>query len=395
MAIRSSILGSSAMILRSLLKFCAGILVGTFLFEGALRVAEVWPLWKVAPVVQASFYGPDPDTGYQLRPNREGLWITEHRAWKYVNKDGYLGPTHSPPRSPDAVRVAVVGDSIVESLQVPDEKTFVRQSEIILAQDHGPIEMMNFGLAGASVAVSAARMDHIIRSVSPTLIFLILNSAELLDAQPGDDSAYPAYKSDAAGNVIRSTGFRQSIGFKMRSGTLGSILYWSLDHLRMANILNNRKNIGFFSELAKPAVAPSEGKPSVNTTTCSFYHERTSAVQSAILDDLSSYPDGEQPQLILALTGLSRRCSSEPSRHAVVKEVSLAFSQRLPAFTVLDWDAQLLKRLPNITRDIKGLNGFGRDLGKGHLNEKGHALYAAALADAIQAFLTQHKEVAD
>ncbi|MDF1748243.1 MAG: hypothetical protein P1V34_05140 [Alphaproteobacteria bacterium] len=374
---------------RPLLLFCTGLIVGTILMEGILRMNEVWPLWKVATVAQASFYGPDWDTGYSHRPDRDGLWLTENRAWRHVNKTGQLGPDYSIPPMPGTLRVAVVGDSIVESLQVADEDTFIRKSEHLLRHDKIHAEVLNFGLSGASAAVSAARIDHAVFSASPDLIVLLLKSPELLLARVGDDSAFPAYISGSSNEIVRGTEFRQGRGFQLRSGILGSVLYWLLDHSRLANILNNRKNVGFFNEVSNPQnneVSTAAAAPQ----TCAFNHKTMSPVQQAILDDLSYYPDGSQPRLILALTGLSTQCDSLTERQTIIEEVYKALSKRLPDVSVLDLDAVLSTHMAGPEPDLSVLHGFGRNLGTGHLNKRGHNLYAAVLTDAIQRFIEQH-----
>ena len=369
--------------IRSILNLCVGLILGTLLFEGLMRLDEFWPIWKVAPVTQASFYGPDPNTGYTHRPNSDGFWMQENRAWHRVNRKGYLGPAVSDIPSEDTLRIAVVGDSVTESLQVPDKETFIRQAESQLNQDGQAIELLNLGLAGATIAVSAARIDHLVLAQKPGFIVLFLSASGFLSAAPGDDSAFPAYVKDTHGNIVRGTGYRLGRGFQLRSSEAGEVLYWLLDNVRVANIVNNRKNVGFFAEIETPT-RPEGGAAKPIAKNCALERDELTPTQQAILKDISTYPDGTRPRLILAVTNLSGQCASDAERRHFVQQLSAAFSQTQASSWVIDWDARLSDNLPKSVHDLSALAGFGRGLGRGHLNETGHAVYAAALVDVIR-----------
>src|SRR3989344_4363878 len=92
-----------------------GTLFTTGLSELALRLGGLsYPI----------FYAPDELTGHRLRPNAQGWWRDEGEAFIRVNGEGLRDREHDKLKSADTVRIAVLGDSFAEALQVPMEQTF-------------------------------------------------------------------------------------------------------------------------------------------------------------------------------------------------------------------------------------------------------------------------------
>ena len=70
------------------------------------------------------FYTPDEDRGYALRPNAEGWYHREGASYVRINSAGLRDREHTKVKPPNTVRIAVVGDSYAEALQVPLENAF-------------------------------------------------------------------------------------------------------------------------------------------------------------------------------------------------------------------------------------------------------------------------------
>src|SRR5258705_6500747 len=78
--------------------------------------------------VQASdipYWAPDAQLGYRHEARREGLFVAAgHRARFRLNNRGWNSPRdYARLRRPGVVRIAVVGDSYVEALQVDVERS--------------------------------------------------------------------------------------------------------------------------------------------------------------------------------------------------------------------------------------------------------------------------------
>ena len=116
--------------------------------EVALRLARVQ--------FDAELYGPDRDLGWVLRPGASGLVSTETRQYVRVNARGFHDQDRDYAKPPNTVRIAVLGNSWTEAMQVPLEKNYCAVLEKQL-RERGcfagkQIEVLNFGVAGYSTA---------------------------------------------------------------------------------------------------------------------------------------------------------------------------------------------------------------------------------------------------
>src|SRR5215471_18886388 len=94
----------------------AALLVSTAL---AALVAEVG--LRVAGVSYPNFYQPHPVRGWELRPGAEGRWTKEGDAAVAINSLGMRDREVVVAKPAGTVRIALLGDSCTEALQVPVE----------------------------------------------------------------------------------------------------------------------------------------------------------------------------------------------------------------------------------------------------------------------------------
>src|SRR5207253_9473107 len=100
--------------LRKLLLILFGIGVGLIAAEIGLRVVGYsYP----------EFYVADDHRGYSLRPGMEGWYRKEGESYVRINSDGLRDREHAKAKPPNTMRIAVLGDSFVEALQVPHEQS--------------------------------------------------------------------------------------------------------------------------------------------------------------------------------------------------------------------------------------------------------------------------------
>src|SRR6516165_10189675 len=125
-----------------LLLSIASILLGLTAAEIGLRVAGIAP-----PEVRSY----DPVRGWQLRPGAIGLQRSEGHARVTINNGGFRGPEVPTAKPPGVLRIAVLGDSFTEAMQVPYEETFCAVIERALAPC--PLrgrrgQVLDFGVSG-------------------------------------------------------------------------------------------------------------------------------------------------------------------------------------------------------------------------------------------------------
>ena len=134
-------------IVRNLLLLFGSILFSLAIVELSLRALDIsYP----------NFYQPDERRGYSLRPNAEGIFSAEGRAYVKINSQGLRAPEYAVEKGEGVFRVAVIGDSFAEAGQVSWPQTFASTAESSLEtcpflEDHR-VEVINFGVGGYGTA---------------------------------------------------------------------------------------------------------------------------------------------------------------------------------------------------------------------------------------------------
>jgi lysophospholipase L1-like esterase len=152
--------------IRLLLLLCGG-LAGLLLAELLLRIAGVsYPL----P------YEPDPFCGSRLQPGFTAWFTKEGRALVHINSAGFRDVEHAVPKPPHTVRIAVLGDSFAEAMQVPLDRTFwsVLERELSLKKTFGTdrVEVLNFGVSGYGTAQELQALRNHVWPYSPDIVLL-------------------------------------------------------------------------------------------------------------------------------------------------------------------------------------------------------------------------------
>jgi hypothetical protein len=150
----------------------AALVVGAVLVSLALGELALRALRFSNP----SFWLPDELTGARLRPGIEGWSHGEGEAFVKINSRGLRDREHAMPKPPGVYRIAVLGDSYAEALQVELEDTFWwRLAERLQACAFQPgkrIEAVNFGVSGYGTAQQLLTLRHRAWDYSPDLVLL-------------------------------------------------------------------------------------------------------------------------------------------------------------------------------------------------------------------------------
>jgi lysophospholipase L1-like esterase len=150
------------------LLLAAGLLIACLLAEVGLRLATIR--------FDASLFTPDPDLGWALRPNAEGWNMSDGEEYIRINSDGIRDKERRVPKPPHSFRIAVLGDSVTEAIQVTLEDTFPSRLERQLA--HCPsmqgrtVEVLNFGVAGYGTTQELLMLRGKVRKYQPDLVLL-------------------------------------------------------------------------------------------------------------------------------------------------------------------------------------------------------------------------------
>lgn len=156
-----------------------GIMAGVFLGELALHLGGIKGLKKPSEPVSFDTYRlDDPAGAWSLNPGASFEWLGEgERSFIQANKDGLRDREHTKEKPPKTFRIAVLGDSYAEALQVPMENTFwwkmrKQLNKKCTALGDRKVEVINFGVQGYGTAQELMTLRQKVWKYSPDLVIL-------------------------------------------------------------------------------------------------------------------------------------------------------------------------------------------------------------------------------
>ena len=127
----------------------------------------------------------------RFRINAQG-WNSGHAAYQR-------------PRTPGTKRIAVIGDSYVEALQVDYDKSFAELLEARLSAPQHPVEVYRFGIGGAPLSQYLQMLRREVLACSPDMVVLNLVHNDFSESYRFKPGAYTSsfLKLDVRGGIVR------------------------------------------------------------------------------------------------------------------------------------------------------------------------------------------------
>jgi hypothetical protein len=232
-------------VLARLLLLLGGVLVGLLIAEVTLRIIGFRYL---------NLHQEDQYLGYALRPGAEGWWRNEAETYIKINSDGLRDREHSKVKPPDTLRIAVLGDSFAEALQVPMENAFWAVMEERLrgckAAGWQKIEAINFGISGSSTARELITLRQRVWQYAPDIVLLAVttgndirdNSRLLNQEYAGLPLPYFVYQK---GTLVLDDSLlkarNESLKFRLQRSFLGHSLNWLRSHSRLIGFIDEAR----------------------------------------------------------------------------------------------------------------------------------------------------------
>ncbi len=146
--------------------FLSSLLVSVILSECLLRIFVVQETKRLASY--------DPDIGWRGAPNGEGVYIRLRDSINVPFRYNSLGfrDEEVPPREREGFQVVLLGDSFVESLEVPYENTFMELVESELEQRMDSSSVINISSQGYSTAQEILAYQKFRGLLDPDLVLL-------------------------------------------------------------------------------------------------------------------------------------------------------------------------------------------------------------------------------
>jgi hypothetical protein len=193
----------------ALIAFGFGLALG--LADIGIRIANHWFPY---------FYCYDQFRGWGLNAGAQGWYKREGESYVRINRDGFRGPDYARAKAPGVVRIAVIGDSYVEAIQVAENKTFTAVAGRELADcpllKGKRVEAMNFGVDGYGTAQELITLQRKVWAYSPDIVVLAIflgndvrnNSVVLEPDQCRPFWVYDGNRMKLAGPFIDSPTFK-------------------------------------------------------------------------------------------------------------------------------------------------------------------------------------------
>jgi len=131
---------------------------------------------------EEDIYKFDKQLGFMHFPNKRVTWRSEGFSQSYFNDDGLRDePNLTMAKPPGVYRIALLGDSMVEGLQVPSEQTFGKLLESKLRQDSANVQVINFGNSGYSTAQECLLLSRKVLQYHPDLVVLGYTNRDMFE----------------------------------------------------------------------------------------------------------------------------------------------------------------------------------------------------------------------
>jgi hypothetical protein len=145
----------------------------------ALSMAGLEALFACAHVGEGEFLMPDKRLGYTLMPSKQITWRKEGFGQFKTNSFGMQDEEIPLAKPPGTLRVAIFGDSYVESLHVARDKNFLNVAQKKLTELlHKPVQILNFGVSNYSVAQCYLRYQTVAKQFHPDVVVQVFRVEE-------------------------------------------------------------------------------------------------------------------------------------------------------------------------------------------------------------------------
>ncbi len=352
---------------------------------------------RLAGVRFPAFYQPDRERGYALRPGASGVWTREGRGRVTINADGLRDGPHERRAGPGVLRVAVLGDSFSEALQVDQDQTWWSQLQQRLnSQSRCPfrqgfpqgVELLNFGVGGYGTGQQLLTWRQQARAFQPRIVLLAMYLGnDIQDNTPQPRADKPVFRLGPDGGLVIDNAFRESAGSRFRFSVLGRALNGLLNRSALLQLANEAKN-RWSGRQPPGAQAPAPGRPTMHlerddpsgwTVTEALLRQLRDEVRASgatlVVTSLSSpeqlWPDRSERQKVFRAAGQDPFAREQ-------RLAGLLRTLNVPYHPL----AEDLRR----KADQEGLilHGFKeQNLGTGHWNATGHQWAATLLAQRL------------
>jgi hypothetical protein len=369
----------------------------------ALIICEVG--LRLLGIGYPDFFDYDPYVGSKLRPGIQGYFLKEGGGYVSINSDGLRDREHALQHPQNTLRIAVLGDSFAEAMQVNQDETFWA----IMAKDlqgcpnlqGRQVEVINFGQAGFGTAQELLALRHRAWKYAPDVVLLaFFTGNDVADNSPSMmQFPYNPYFTLQDGKLVlhdKETRKRWQEEQQKKSFG-GEFKQWRQDHFRTFQVLQQAQKAlkAWWSQPRRTgaaAAAPPASEPGLSD---SIYREPTSKVMQdawkvteALLVRMRDEVAARGAGFYVVVLSTGAQVDPHPAARAAfakslgVKDLFYP-DRRLEKFCQQE-GIPILLLAPAFQQYATAhqvyLHGFKGNLGGGHWNQNGHRLAGDMIA---------------
>jgi len=159
--------------LKTLAKYLVWQIIGLLCVEAVLGFAGLG---------EEELFAIDKTLGMTHMTDKSVTWRKEGYAHSYLNWDGLRESAVTVAKPVGTYRIALLGDSMVEGLQVPLEETFGQKLEKELTARSGKkVQVINFGTSGYSTVQEALLLKSKVFKYSPDMVLLGYDARDMFE----------------------------------------------------------------------------------------------------------------------------------------------------------------------------------------------------------------------
>lgn len=235
--------------LKRCLKWCQD----AFLFAAYLTVGilALETLMQASGVGMEEFLEPDPVLGVRHIAGKKVVWRMEGYSDETINSDGMRDVERTIHKPDGLLRVALLGDSATEGLQVALPNTYGQFLETALSRSlKRKVEVLNFGCSSYSTGQEYLQIRRQIAPYKPDVVVLMYNRGDLLEnfRDPANlkVEARPYFYFDDKGKLAVDNAVMELNKEKFRPNDCldflrrNSAIYGALSHLNLTLQLNEK-----------------------------------------------------------------------------------------------------------------------------------------------------------
>ena len=366
------------------------LVIAVVLLEGCLRFLRFSE--------PSLFYVYDHDRGIALRPVAEGWWHNEATNYVRINSAGFHDREHALNKPPGTLRIAVLGESYAEAMQVPLTESFWAIAEQRLQHCPGmknqKIEILNFGVSGYGTSQELITLRSRVWDYSPDMVLLAFTASDVpSNFRPLNNDPLRPYFVYRDGQLVldrSSLDAREASRlYRLRNSTIGRGLDWLTRHVRTLQLLNSLRRAMVTSAQASTVYNELGLEGKVYLEPVDENWKEAWRVSEGLIAQMHQEVKERGARFYVVTLSSAVQVTPDARAYAHVLEAgglenffypdrrigALGNREHIPVLNL----APLLKEYAE--KNYVNLHGFQERLGGGHWNQDGHRLAGELIAN--------------